>query len=491
LVIARINLSIDQSNREIAQLAIAQQSPNRSIVIWQYHISVLEALRAVLGDRVSVSDSVREHHSHGESWHAPGLPDCVVFPRSTEEVAAIVRVCAQHRRPIVPFGMGSSLEGHVNAIHGGVSIDLTRMTRVLRLSPEDLDITVEAGLTRLKLDAHLKNTGLMFPIDPGADATIGGMAATRASGTTAVRYGTMRDNVLGLTAVLADGRIIKTGGRARKSSSGYDLTRLFVGSEGTLGVITELTLRLYGKPEAVRAAVCPFESMEGAANTVIQTIQLGIPVARIEIIDEAQLRVVNAYSKTDYPLAPTLFFEFHGTSEIAVEDQIRSVEEIAREHGAKGFKWASSLEDRNTLWQARHNAYYATVASRPGARAWTTDICVPISHLAECILETQADLKDAGVVAPLVGHAGDGNFHLIIMLDPDDKKEFDTVTRISERLVERALRFGGTCSGEHGVGFGKLKYLAAEHGEALDVMRSIKKAIDPGNLMNPGKLIPE
>jgi D-lactate dehydrogenase (cytochrome) len=451
---------------------------------------VIEALRGILGDRVSTSDSVREHHSHGESWHAPGLPDAVVFPTSTDEVAAIVKVCAQHRRPIVPFGMGSSLEGHVNAIHGGVSIDLTRMTRVLRLSPEDLDVTVEAGLTRLKLDAHLKNTGLMFPIDPGADATIGGMAATRASGTTAVRYGTMRDNVLGLTAVLADGRVITTGGRARKSSSGYDLTRLFVGSEGTLGVITELTLRLYGRPEAVRAAVCPFESMEGAANTVIQTIQLGIPVARIEIIDEAQLRVVNAYSKTSYPLAPTLFFEFHGTSEVVVEDQIRSVEEIAREHGAKGFKWASSLEDRNTLWQARHNAYYATVASRPGARAWTTDVCVPISHLAECILETQADLTDMNVIAPLVGHAGDGNFHLIIMLDPSNQREFDTVTRISERLVERALRFGGTCSGEHGVGVGKLKYLAAEHGEALDVMRSIKRAIDPNNLMNPGKLIP-
>jgi len=451
---------------------------------------VIEELRAILADRVSTSESVREHHSHGESWHAPGVPDAVVFPVSTDEVAAIVKVCAEHRRPIVPFGMGSSLEGHVNAIHGGVSIDLTRMTRVVRLSPEDLDITVEAGLTRLKLDAHLKNTGLMFPIDPGADATIGGMAATRASGTTAVRYGTMRDNVLGTTVVLADGRIINTGGRARKSSSGYDLTRLFVGSEGTLGVITELTLRLYGKPEAVRAAVCPFESMAGAANTVIQTIQLGIPVARIEIIDEAQLRVVNAYSKTSYPLAPTLFFEFHGTSEVAVEDQIRSVEEIAREHGAKGFKWASSLEDRNTLWQARHNAYYATVASRPGARAWTTDICVPISHLAECILETQQDLKDANVVAPLVGHAGDGNFHLIIMLDPSDPKEFATVTRISERLVERALKFNGTCSGEHGVGFGKLKYLAAEHGAALDVMRSIKMAIDPGNLMNPGKLIP-
>jgi D-lactate dehydrogenase (cytochrome) len=330
---------------------------------------VIDALRALLGDRVSTSDAVREHHSHGESWHAPGLPDVVVFPTSTEEVSEVVKLCAAHRTPIVPFGMGSSLEGHVNAIKGGVSIDLTRMTKVVRVSQEDLDITVEAGLTRLKLDAHLKNTGLMFPIDPGADATIGGMASTRASGTTAVRYGTMKDNVLGLAVVLPDGRIIKTGGRARKSSSGYDLTRLFVGAEGTLGVITELTLRLYGRPESVRAAVCPFASMVGAANTVIQTIQLGIPVARIEIIDEVQLRVVNAYSKTDYPLEPTLFFEFHGISDTAVEDQIRAVEEIARENGAKGFKWAASLEDRNTLWQARHNAYYAAVASRPGARA--------------------------------------------------------------------------------------------------------------------------
>jgi len=451
---------------------------------------VIEALRALLGDRVSASESVREHHSHGESWHAPGLPDAVVFPTSTEEVAAIVKVCAAARTPIVPFGMGSSLEGHVNAIQGGVSIDMTRMTKVLRLSPEDLDITVEAGLTRLKVDAHLKNTGLMFPIDPGADATIGGMAATRASGTTAVRYGTMRDNVLGTTVVLADGSIIKTGGRARKSSSGYDLTRLLVGSEGTLGVITELTLRLYGRPEVVRAAVCPFASMEGAAKTVIQAIQLGIPVARIEVIDEVQLRIVNAYSKTSYPLAPTLFFEFHGISDVSVEDQIRAVEEIAREHGAQEFRWAATLEDRNTLWQARHNAYYAAVASRPGARAWTTDICVPISHLAECILETQEDLKASKVVAPLVGHAGDGNFHLIIMLNPDDPQEFAAVTKISERLVERALKFGGTCSGEHGVGIGKLKYLEAEHGGALEVMRAIKRALDPKNLMNPGKLIP-
>jgi len=452
---------------------------------------VIEALRALLGDRVSTAESVREHHSHGESWHAPGRPDTVAFPTSTEEVAAVVKLCAASRTPIVPFGMGSSLEGHVNAIKGGVSIDLTRMTKVLRLSQEDLDITVEAGLTRLKLDAHLKNTGLMFPIDPGADATLGGMAATRASGTTAVRYGTMKDNVLGMTVVLADGRIIKTGGRARKSSSGYDLTRLFVGSEGTLGVITELTLRLYGRPDAVRAAICPFASMAGAANTVIQTIQLGIPVARIEIIDEVQLRVVNAYSKTNYPLAPTLFFEFQGISEIAVEDQIRAVEEIAREHGAKEFRWAASLDDRHTLWQARHNAYYAAVASRPGARAWTTDICVPISHLAECILETQADLRQSNIEAPLVGHAGDGNFHLIIMLNPDDPAEFAAVSGISERLITRALKFGGTCSGEHGVGVGKLKYLPAEHGEALVVMRSIKRVLDPAGLMNPGKLIPE
>jgi D-lactate dehydrogenase (cytochrome) len=453
--------------------------------------AAIDELRAICGDRVSTGAAVRDHHSHGESWHAPGLPDAVVFPVSTEEVSHVVSACARARVPVVPFGMGSSLEGHVNAIHGGVSIDLTRMTRLLRLSAEDLDITVEAGLTRSKLDDHLKNTGLMFPIDPGADATIGGMAATRASGTTAVRYGTMRDNVLGLTVVLADGRAVRTGGRARKSSSGYDLTRLFVGSEGTLGVITEVTLRLFGRPESVRAAVCPFGSMEGAANTVIQTIQLGIPVARIEILDEAQLRVVNAYSKTNYPIAPTLFFEFHGISETTVEEQVRAVEEVAREQGATGFQWAASPEERATLWQARHDAYYATVASRPGARAWTTDVCVPIAHLAQCILETQADIHDTGIEAPLVGHAGDGNFHLIIMLNPDDPRELATISAFSERLVERALGLAGTCSGEHGVGLGKLKYLAHEHGEGLDVMRTIKRALDPHNLMNPGKLVPD
>ncbi len=452
---------------------------------------IVDDLRALLGDRLSTSHAVREHHSHGESWHTPGLPDAVVFPTTTEEVAVIVRACAATATPVVAFGMGSSLEAHVNAIRGGVSIDLTRMTRVVRLSAEDLDITVEAGMTHRRLNDHLKNTGLMFPVDPGADATIGGMAATRASGTTAVRYGTMRENVLALTVVLADGQVIHTGSRARKSSSGYDLTRLFVGSEGTLGVITEVTLRLYGRPEAVSAAVCPFSSMEGAANTVITTIQLGIPVARIEIIDEQQLDLVNRYSKTNYPLAPTLFFEFHGSSDAAVAEHAKMVEEIASDNGARGFQWASTPEDRATLWQARHNVLYATIASRPGAKPWTTDVCVPISRLVECIRETQEDLRAVNIAGPLVGHAGDGNFHLIFMVDPDNAAELAAVEAANERLVKRALRLGGTCTGEHGVGIGKMKYLAEEHGASLDAMRAIKRALDPANIMNPGKLIPD
>jgi D-lactate dehydrogenase (cytochrome) len=452
--------------------------------------SLVEHLRAVLGDRLSTSESVRDHHSHGESWHQPSPPDAVVFPESTAEVARIVGLCADSRTPVIAFGMGSSLEGHVNAIDGGISIDLTRMQRVLRLSTEDLDVTVEAGLTHRRLDEHLKNTGLMFPIDPGADATIGGMTATRASGTTAVRYGTMRENVLGLTVVLADGRVIQTGGRARKSSSGYDLTRLFVGSEGTLGVMTEITLRLYGRPEAVTTAVCPFQRMQGAAATVITTIQLGIPVARIEIIDEQQLEILNRYSRTDYPVTPTLFFEFHGISQAAVDEQAEAVEEIARENGAAAFRRATSPEQRATLWQARHNVLYATMATRPGAKPWTSDVCVPISRLADCILETQDDLRRSGIVAPLVGHAGDGNFHLIFMVDTTDLAELDAVKAANARLVERALKFGGTCTGEHGVGFGKLKYLSQEHGESLETMRAIKRALDPHDIMNPGKLVP-
>ncbi len=453
--------------------------------------ALVHELRAILGDRVSTAASVKEHHSHGESWHAAAEPDAVVFPETTDEVRRVVTACAVHGAPIIAFGIGSSLEAHVNAIRGGVSIDLTRMTKVLRLSADDMDVTVEAGLTHRRLNDHLKNTGLMFMVDPGADATIGGMTATRASGTAAVRYGTMRETVLGLTVVLADGRVVRTGGRARKSSSGYDLTRLFVGSEGTLGVITEVTLRLYGRPEAITTAVCNFPSMEAAATTVIQTIQLGVPVARIEIIDEAQLRVVNQYSKTSFPEAPTLFFEFHGPSQAVVEEHARLVKDVTDEHGGSAFRWTSSLEERAKLWEARHNALYATIASRPGCKAWTSDVCVPIAHLAECIVETQADLAASSLVAPLVGHAGDGNFHLIFMLDPNDPDERARVAAANHRLVERALKFGGTCSGEHGVGTGKLKYLEQEHGaEALAVMRQVKAALDPKNLMNPGKLVP-
>jgi D-lactate dehydrogenase (cytochrome) len=451
---------------------------------------LIDELRDLLGERLSTSDAVREHHSHGESWHAAASPDAVAFPESTGEVAAVVAACARRRTPVIAFGMGSSLEAHVNAIHGGISLDLTRMHRVLRLSADDLDVTVEAGITHRTLNDHLKNTGLMFPVDPGADATIGGMAATRASGTTAVRYGTMRENVLGLTVVLADGRVIRTGGRARKSSSGYDLTRMFVGSEGTLGIITEVTLRLYGRPEAVSAAVCPFRTMPGAAATVITTIQLGIPVARLEIIDEQQLELVNRYSKTSYPLAPTLFFEFHGISAAAVSEQAAAVQEIARDNGAIAFEWASTPEQRATLWQARHNVLYATVASRPGAKPWTSDVCVPISRLADCILETQDDLRQSGIVAPLVGHAGDGNFHLIFMVDTGDEAELERVKAANARLVQRALKLGGTCTGEHGVGLGKLPYLREEHGDSLDVMRAVKHALDPHGIMNPGKLIP-
>jgi D-lactate dehydrogenase (cytochrome) len=452
---------------------------------------LVAGLRAVVGDRVSTASAVREHHSHGESWHAPAAPDAVVFPTTTDEVSAIVRVCTTLGVPVIPFGIGSSLEAHVNAVHGGVSIDLTRMARVLRVSPEDMDVTVEAGLTHRALNDQLKNTGLMFMVDPGADATIGGMTATRASGTAAVRYGTMRETVLGLTAVLADGRVVRTGGRARKSSSGYDLTRLFVGSEGTLGVITEVTLRLYGRPEAISTAVCGFATMEGAATTVIETIQLGVPVARIEIIDETQLAIVNRYSRTSFPEVPTLFFEFHGPSPAVVEEHARLVKEVSDQHGGSSFRWTTSLEERAKLWEARHNVLYATIASRPGCKAWTSDVCVPIAHLAECIVETQADLRASQLVAPLVGHAGDGNFHLIFMLDPDDPAELERVAAANHRLVERALRFGGTCSGEHGVGMGKLKYLEHEHGaDALELMRTLKRAIDPRNLMNPGKLVP-
>jgi D-lactate dehydrogenase (cytochrome) len=446
-------------------------------------------LQQLLGARATDAPAVREHHSHGESYHTPAAPDIVCFPGTTEEVAAVVAIAAKFRAPVVPFGAGTSLEGHVHATSGGITIDFRELNKVVRVSAEDMDATVEAGVTRLQLNQALRNTGLTFPVDPGADATIGGMTATRASGTTAVRYGTMRENVLALTVVLADGRVIHTGTRARKSSAGYDLTRLFVGSEGTLGVITEVTVRLHPLPEAVSAATCAFESMQGAIETVIATIQLGVPVARLELLDETQVDAVNRYSHTDYPVAPTLFFEFHSDSERHVADQAETVQAIAGERGGRGFQWATRLEDRERLWRARHDALYAALALRPGSRAWTTDVCVPISRLAACVLQTKEDNAGASFPICLVGHAGDGNFHLLYVLDPASRAELDEAQRLNERMVMRALAMGGTCSGEHGVGYGKMKFLEAEHGPALEVMRAIKAALDPNNLMNPGKIV--
>ena len=451
--------------------------------------SLLEELRSISGANLSVAAAVREHHSRGESHHPSVLPDAVAFPATSEDVQAIVKACASHKVPIVAFGAGSSLEGHVNPIFGGISIDMSRMNQVLRVSADDLDATVQAGVTRKQFEKHLRSTGLVFHLDPGADATLGGMAATRASGTTAVRYGTMRDAVLGLKVVLADGRMVSTGGRARKSSTGYDLTRLFVGSEGTLGIITELTVRLHGRPEAVAAATCHFPSIEAAVRTVITTIQLGIPVARIELLDEAQIGAVNNFSKLSYPIFPTLFFEFHGLTDRDVTEQAEAVGEIASEHDGQDFQRAVTPEARMQLWQARHDAYYAALAMRPGSRGWTTDACVPISRLADCILETKADLASSHLVAALVGHVGDGNFHLIFPVNPDDPRDIDEAERLSTRLAERAISMGGTCSGEHGVGMGKMKFLDREHGEAMEVMRAIKRTLDPDNIMNPGKLL--
>jgi D-lactate dehydrogenase (cytochrome) len=459
-----------------------------STLTGQARTEAIADLRKLLDDRCSTNPTQIEHHSRGESWHAPAPPDVVVFPLNTDEVSAIAQIATRYRAPIIPFGVGSSLEGHVNAIHGGISIDLSRMNRVVRVSVEDLDCQVEAGVTHRQLNKALANSGVYFSVDPGADATIGGMAATRASGTTAVRYGTMREVVLGLTVVLGDGRVIRTGGRARKSSSGYDLTHLFVGSEGTLGIITEVTLRLYGLPEAVSAAVCPFETMEGAVQTVITAMQLGVPVARIELLDEPQIDAVNRYSRLNYPVKPTLFFEFHGTSAAEVTEHAQTAQEIAADNGGTGFQWATTPEDRTRLWHARHNAFYASLALRPGSKAWTTDVCVPISRLAECILETRRDVQRSKLIAPLMGHVGDGNFHLVFVLDPDQPQELAEASDINGRLVQRAQAMGGTCSGEHGVGIGKMEYLPHEHGPALDVMKAIKRALDPCNLMNPGKM---
>ena len=450
--------------------------------------ALLGSLRQRLGDRLSTSAVVCEQHGKDESYHAPHAPDAVAFAQSTEEVAAIVGLCARYKTPVIAFGTGTSLEGHVAALHGGVCIDLSRMNRIVQVNAEDLDATVEAGVTRKQLNEYLRDTGLFFPIDPGADASLGGMAATRASGTNAVRYGTMRENVLSLTVVLADGRIIRTARRARKSAAGYDLTRLFVGSEGTLGIITEVTVRLYGIPEAISAAVCAFPTIAAAVDTVIQTIQSGVPVARIELLDEAQIDAINKYSKLDHKIAPTLFFEFHG-SNAGVAEQVETVKALAAEQGGDDFRWATSPEERSKLWQARHDAYYAALALRPGSKGWPTDVCVPISRLAECIGETKRDLARSTIPSALAGHVGDGNFHLIFMIDPQSPEEIAEASRLNDRMVARALAMEGTCTGEHGIGYGKIDFLLAEHGDAVSVMRNIKQALDPDNILNPGKII--
>jgi D-lactate dehydrogenase (cytochrome) len=449
---------------------------------------LLASLQQRLGDRLSTSAAVCAQHGKDESYHAPHAPDAVAFAQTTEEVAEIVALCAEQQTPVIAFGTGTSLEGHVAALKGGVCIDLSQMNKVLRVNAEDLDATVEAGVTRKQLNEYLRDTGLFFPIDPGADASIGGMAATRASGTNAVRYGTMRENVLALTIVLSDGKVIRTAQRARKSAAGYDLTRLFVGSEGTLGIITEVTVRLYGIPEAISAAVCAFPTIGDAVDTVILTIQNGVPVARIELLDEAQIDAINKYSKLDHKVAPTLFFEFHGT-EAGVAEQTDIVKAIAAEHGGDDFRWATTPEARSKLWQARHDAYYAALALRPGSKGWPTDVCVPISRLAECIAETKDDLAQSTIPSALAGHVGDGNFHLIFMIDPEKPEEIAEASRLNDRMVARALAMEGTCTGEHGIGYGKMDFMVAEHGPALDVMRSIKQALDPNGIMNPGKIV--
>lgn len=446
------------------------------------------ALGDILGDRLTINASVRLAHGQGEAFHANMPPDCVAFPESTEEVAAIVNVCHRHDIPIIAFGAGTSLEGGVTAPKGGVCLDLSRMNTIVAVNMEDLDCTVEAGVTREDLNHHLRDYGLFFPIDPGANATLGGMAATRASGTTTVRYGTMRDNVMSLKVVLADGRIITTATRARKSSAGYDLTRLFVGSEGTLGIITEVSLRLAGIPEVTVAGVCSFGELGAAVDAVIETMQMGIAVARIEFLDVMQVRACNAYSKTGLAEAPTLFLEFHGDAQ-SVEHQVALVAAIVARHGGSAMERATSTEERSSLWRARHNAYHAAQALRPGSSLMVTDVCVPISKLAACVVATHADIEATGLIAPIVGHAGDGNFHVMVTVYPNDPEDVARVRGLNDRLVDRALSVGGTCTGEHGIGIGKREKLIAELGsDVVEVMATLKSALDPKNLLNPDKI---
>jgi len=451
--------------------------------------SLVAALQALFEDRFSMTQAVRDHHGRDESSYDPMPPDAVVFAQSTEEVAQAVKLCASHEVPIIAYGAGTSLEGHVLALRGGITIDLSQMNSVIAIHAEDLTATVQAGVTRKQLNAEARDSGLFFPIDPGADATLGGMVATRASGTNAVRYGTMRENTLALTVVTADGAIVKTGTRAKKSSAGYDLTRLFVGSEGTLGIITEVSVKLYPLPEAISAAICSFPSTGDAVNTVIQTIQMGVPVARVEFLDENGVSAINAHDKLGLPENPLLLFEFHG-SESGVQEQAKLVQDIAAEHGALGFEWATKPEDRSRLWTARHNAYFALLQMRPGCRSISTDCCVPISQLADCILDTKADCEKFEMTYSIIGHVGDGNFHVLMLIDPSDAADVARAEQVNARMVARALDMDGTCTGEHGVGMHKMDFLIQEHGEeGIALMRKLKHTFDPSNLLNPGKVI--
>lgn len=451
--------------------------------------TLIAALKDIVGERVLDSDAVRNEHGAGYSYHECMPPDAVVYPQSTEEVAAIVKVCSTYKTPIIPFGAGTSLEGHVSALHGGICIDLQQMNAVLEVNTADMYASVQAGITRHQLDKALAGSGFFFPIGPSVNATLGGMASTRASGTNAVRYGTMKDNVLSMTVVMPNGQIIKTGSKAKKSSTGYDLTRLFIGAEGTLGIITELTLKLHAYPEEIYAAVCSFPSVEAAVNTAIKTIQKGVSIAKIELLDATLMQAINRYSKLAYREEPTLFLEFHG-SEAELKEQIQKVQQFAQEFGGTGFIWEKEAASRKKLWQARTDATYAVVDLMPGTHNMSTDVCVPISKLAKCIVDTQEDIKATGLFAPILGHVGDGNFHLVIPMIPGDTATFEKAKALNQRLVQRALTLEGTCSGEHGIGIGKLPFMSSEHQEALDVMHAIKKALDPTNLMNPGKLLP-
>ncbi|MCF2904338.1 FAD-binding protein [Octadecabacter sp. CECT 8868] len=450
--------------------------------------AAIRALAPVLGDRLSLSKSDLAAHGQSETHFAPTPPDAVAYPRNTKEVSTIVKICSEHSCPVIGYGAGTSLEGHTLAIQGGITIDFRDMANVIEVQPEDMCVRVGPGITREALNEDLRATGLFFPVDPGANASLGGMASTRASGTTAVRYGTMRDNVMALEVVLADGRIIRTGSAARKSSAGYDLTALMVGAEGTLGLITELTLKLQGQPEATAAATCAFGTINAAVDAVTATIAMGIPMARIEFLDAASVAAVNAYSSTAYPETPHLMVEFHGT-DASVAEQAERFAEIAEDFGSTSFEWASKTEDRNRLWHMRHHAYWAILASRAGATAIVTDVCVPMSRLAQAVQETQADIDASSITAPILGHVGDGNFHAILLIDPDNAEERQVAQDLSARMAKRALDMSGTITGEHGVGMGKLTYMADEHGAGWDVMGQIKRAMDPHNILNPGKIV--